>query len=295
MSKRILTAILTLTLVACERRQVAVPQQQTSPTTVPTPPPTVLLVPLDAGPLDTLALVAKPGTDHAGTSAELEQTGDFQGALVEARRALSASADDEELLGRIAKLSLRAKQPLVGAEALGRLATLRPTDPQPLVRQARLLLKGHDASGAAMAAREAMGRDEGLVEAPHVLGLALLRVSELAGAAAAFERSLQLDNTQGWALNNLGYTYLLSNQPEKAVDALEEAAERLPTVAMVHNNLGLALERVGRTDEARGAFLHASDLSPKYVKALVNAQRLARAATEPQLPQMTSEPALDAP
>jgi len=50
-------------------------------------------------------------------------------------------------------------------------------------------------------------------------------------------------------------------------------------VAYVQNNLGVALERVGRMDEAKRAFETAIHLSPRYLKAQLNAQRLQRLAS----------------
>jgi hypothetical protein len=49
----------------------------------------------------------------------------------------------------------------------------------------------------------------------------------------------------------------------------------------------VALERVGRHDEAKQAYLTATTLSPKYVKARVNATRVAKA---PQPGDVATEP-----
>ena len=68
--------------------------------------------------------------------------------------------------------------------------------------------------------------------------------------------------------------------------ALEHAAEVLPNVAYVHNNLGVALERVGRGDEAKAAYQQAMDLSPKYVKARINAARVAKVSQPTEEPQV---------
>ena len=59
----------------------------------------------------------------------------------------------------------------------------------------------------------------------------------------------------------------------------------------MQNNLGVALERVGRGDEAKAAYQHAMDLSPKYVKARINAARVAKApkADEAQLDDTMSD------
>ena len=59
---------------------------------------------------------------------------------------------------------------------------------------------------------------------------------------------------------------------------LETASVLLPYVAYVQNNYGVALERTGRHDEAKAAYQHAMDLSPKYVKARINVARMAKAA-----------------
>ncbi len=84
----------------------------------------------------------------------------------------------------------------------------------------------------------------------------------------------------GYALNNLGLTYLRASENEKAVAVLERASELLPQVAYVQNNFGVALERTGRRDEAKTAYQHAMDLSPKYVKARLNAARVAKVQIE---------------
>jgi tetratricopeptide (TPR) repeat protein len=65
---------------------------------------------------------------------------------------------------------------------------------------------------------------------------------------------------------------------QEAVEVLSKAAELLPNVAYVHNNLGVALERVGRTDEASAEYMLSTTLSPKYVKAALNHERVKRTA-----------------
>jgi Flp pilus assembly protein TadD len=50
-------------------------------------------------------------------------------------------------------------------------------------------------------------------------------------------------------------------------------------VAYVHNNLGVAYERLGRTEEAQAAYATATQLSPRYVKARVNSNRMGKVAS----------------
>jgi Flp pilus assembly protein TadD len=85
-------------------------------------------------------------------------------------------------------------------------------------------------------------------------------------------------------MNNLGLAYLRSDQNQKAVEILTQAAEFLPQVAYVQNNLGVALERVGQVGEAKLAYARATSLSPKYVKAQLNAKRVKRLASSNDQP-----------
>jgi Flp pilus assembly protein TadD len=245
----------------------------------------------DAGLVDRLALEHDtPTVDHLGRAEQLALEGDVKGGLTEARRALFTAPDDEETLTRVAQLARRAGQPALAAEAWERVAMLEPTDAQPLIARGRALLGARDFAGAVLAGRGAAARDEGDPEAWQVTGLAQLGLGELGGAIASFEKAVELSPQHGWALNNLGFACLRASQNERAVEVLERAAALLPQVAYVQNNLGVALERVGRADEAKAAYLHAMDLSPKYVKARLNAARVAKAPTGERLAEPDEAP-----
>jgi Flp pilus assembly protein TadD len=295
MSNKVLAAcIAALSLVACEEQQPPAPRVTTvvAPVITSKAPPLVrdagaplAVLPrlqFDAGQFDTLALVHDtPTVDHLARSKQLVADGDVKGALVEARRAVFTAPDDQETLTQVAKLARRVGQNELAAEAWGRVARVELADATPLVQQGRALLDTKDFAGAIMAGREAVARDEGNPEGYQVTGLGQLSLGELTGAIASFEKAVELSPQHGWALNNLGFAYLRANENAKAVEVLERASALLPTVAYVQNNLGVALERVGRGDEAKAAYQHAMDLSPKYVKARVNAARVAKAPTAP--------------
>lgn len=253
----------------------------------------ITIAPPEVAPVDVLAIAHdSPGVDHLGRARQLSTDGDVKGALLEARRALFTTPSDVETLGTVAKLSRRAGQPALSAEAWGRVAALTGDDALPLIQQARALLQVKDYPGAVMAGREAIVRDPGNVEAFQVTGIAQLAMNELGGAIASFEKAVELAPDHGWALNNLGFACLRANKNERAVTALEHAAELLPHVAYVHNNLGVALERVGRGDEAKAAYQQSMDLSPKYVKARINAARVAKVSApleEPQIDESMSD------
>jgi Flp pilus assembly protein TadD len=175
-------------------------------------------------------------------------------------------------------LARRTRDLKLSALAYERLATVNPEDATPLMQQARALLQLKDFQGARSAAHKALQRDPMDPETFQVLGRISLDEGALKDAIQQFERAVELEPEHGYALNNLGFAYLRANENEKAVLVLEHAAQLLPNVAFVMNNYGVALERLGRTDEAQNAYTQAMDLSPKYVKAMVNSQRLKKLA-----------------
>ena len=232
-------------------------------------------------PVDALALKHDATTvDHVARARQLMESLDSRGALTEARRALFTSPSDAETLELIAKLGRMAGQPSLSAEAWGRLAQQRPSDAVVCIKQARAFLQAKDFVGAIAAGKEASTRDPGNPEAFQATGIAQLASGDLSGAITSFRTVVALQPDHGYAMNNLGLAYLRANRNDEAVEILEEAIEHLSTVAYVHNNLGVAYERVGRSDDAKHAYQEAMDLSPKYVKARLNAARVAKSPIE---------------
>ncbi len=284
MKKRLVSCcIAVLSFAACQDEFQPVPRplpvKQAAAPVVQTPVAAVF----DAGkpmvdePVDVLSLKHdQPGVDHLGRAKQLSDDGDRAGALTEAKRAIFSMPVDEEALGFIAGLTSKMGKHDLAAEAYGRLALIRIDDATPLVSQARALVKVKDFGHASLAGRDAIRRDSGNPEAFQAAGLGYLGNGELQNAIFMFTKAIELKPDHGWALNNLGLAYLRANENEKAVEVLTRSAELLPTTAYVHNNLGVALERVGRKDEAKQAYLTSTTLSPKYVKARVNAARVAR-------------------
>jgi Flp pilus assembly protein TadD len=238
--------------------------------------------PVDAGtpavPEDLLSLAHehRGEVDHVGRARELKATGDFEGAVTESRKALFHDGADLEALAVITRVSELTGQRKLLVAALARAAELAPEDAEPLIRQARVLVGMGKTRDAIEVAQSALMRDGEDAEAYQVMGRAYLSRGDFPRAIELFKRTVELSPYHGFALNNLGFALLRTNENEDAVEVLTQAAEILPTVAYVHNNLGVALERVGRVEEAKLAFSTATSLSPKYVKARINANRLAK-------------------
>lgn len=234
-------------------------------------------VPLQPEPVDPIALVHEENriVDHLARSAMLREEGDLDGALAEARRAVYDSPEDVDALSAVDRLGQLMHDRTLRVNALSRVAKLKPDDATPLITQARVLLSMKQFDDAIATANEALERDDTNPEVFQALGRAYLSRRELTPAIANFQKVLSLDAEHGYALNNLGFAYLRANRNAEAVEVLTHAAQVLPNVAYVHNNLGIALERMGRTDDAKAEYMQASFLSPKYVKAQVNASRIA--------------------
>ncbi|MBM4778794.1 MAG: tetratricopeptide repeat protein [Archangiaceae bacterium] len=292
MKKQIVAAVAAaLAFAACED---STPKKVTVFPATPTPVVVAKVAPVipDSGvpltkveepvmPIDALALVHDTkNVDHLTRAKQLVQDQDPKGALTEARRALFSAPGDAETLELIAKLGRQAGQPSISAEAWGRLAQQRSGDAIASIKQARALLHAKDFGAAITAGREAATRDPGNPEAFQVTGLAQLSSGDLQGAITSFKTVIALQPDHGYAMNNLGLAYLRANMNEQAVEVLEDAIEQLPNVSYVQNNLGVAYERVGRADDAKHAYQQAMDLSPKYVKARVNAARVAKSPVE---------------
>jgi Flp pilus assembly protein TadD len=217
--------------------------------------------------------------NHLARARTLRELGDLSGALTECRRALYDAPEDAEALHVIARLGPLTGQTELAVLALEQLGRLSPEDASPLVQQARLLLSLGRPAEASRVAEESLWRDREDPKAYQVLGRALLATGNLSEAILRFQQAVHLAPEHGHALNNLGLAWLRANENAKAVEVLARAAARLPHVAYVHNNLGVAYERLGRTEEAQAAYAAATRLSPRYVKAHVNASRMNKVAS----------------
>lgn len=286
-SKKIVAGVVAaLTLTACEERAHQVPQAnvpvriphlERPPVSVATLVPVAMDASVAAPFVDALALPDDaPKLDHLALARVLKRDGAFDDALVEARKSLVKFPNDEQALTFIARLSTQLGQHALAQGAQERIAEIKTDDAVPLVRAARSAMAGADFDAAVTRAGQAILRDPFNADAHHVSGRAHLARGELKAAIDALEIAASLDPQNGYVLNTLGLAYLRANENEKAREVLEVAVDQVPNVAYVHNNLGVALERLALKDDAAKEDMAASTLSPKYVKALINSQRVAK-------------------
>ncbi len=98
------------------------------------------------------------------------------------------------------------------------------------------------------------------------LAVLLMRQGELAEAEKHFETAAAgLPAAQ--TFSDWGNCLLRQRRPEDAITKYERAIEVRPDFADAHFNLGLALEAVGRSDEARRSYAEAARLDPQNDEA----------------------------
>ena len=99
--------------------------------------------------------------------------------------------------------------------------------------------------------------DPKLTEAHNLLGVAYDKKGFGDRAKESFERAVKMQEDAD-TLNNLGFSLYQNGNYRAAVDRLKRAAKLAPTDERILNNLGLALCRLGKIDEAYKSFTRAT-------------------------------------
>lgn len=155
---------------------------------------------------------------------------------------------------------------------------------QPVFQLGRLLFQEKDYRGAAGWLKKVPETDTNFREAMFLLGLALYNTNDFPGAQAAFQlvaATVPLNEV----LNNLGATQSRQNKPE-AVDTLQRALEGDPADPDYQFNVGYALWKAGKFDEAAERFRAVLERKPDDEEATVFLGRcLKRASPRPGDPR----------
>ncbi len=104
----------------------------------------------------------------------------------------------------------------------------------------------------------------------NAIGIARADAGEPERAVEAFEQALRIDPKNAVAWQNIGLTRVHANRPQEALAAFDRAFalnERLPRA---WNGRGAALEELGRHGEALESWKRALELDPQQFEALLN-------------------------
>ncbi len=102
--------------------------------------------------------------------------------------------------------------------------------------------------------RAAIARKPSLPNLHYSLGHLLWKTLNVKEAREEFEAELKLDPRHAGALNELGDTYLLEHQPEKALPYLMRALAMGPSNPDIHRDLGTAYSQLGDNEKAATEF-----------------------------------------
>ena len=166
------------------------------------------------------------------------------------------------------------------AEARARLSTVLAADPANAFAL-RLLARCHHAAGdmqlAIDTAKAAVAADPVSEHGHRILANAYNSVGNRWAATNAAREALRLAPDE-WRCHWLLAECLRHSDPNAALPAAQRARELAPTEADVHVLYGVVVKQLGRTEEARAAYLHALSSNPNLATAHNNIAVLDRAS-----------------
>jgi len=190
----------------------------------------------------------------------LRNAGDAARALWVYLKAHELDISDPRPLVRIAELHL-GPDPERAVEIFSHLARQNDGCAAPLTGLGLAHLAQGDGAAAERVLRRALELDPDFPAAHNALGIVLEQRAAHDEARIHFARAIALQPSSYEPLNNLGASYLATRENAQALRTLERAALLEARDPAVFNNLGVALGRLGRHDEAFKAFLRAG---PEY-------------------------------
>lgn len=175
-------------------------------------------------------------------------------ARAELDRALALQADYAPALAALARLALAEGRVDDALGLADRAVAADPTDYESAYLAAQILLNQGKPDDAVARLKELLRSHSGHAGAANDLAWMLAeRGQESALALDLAKRAARLD-PRPETLDTLGFVQLKRGDAAAAVESFEKSLELAPDVASVRYRLGLALESLGRSDEALESF-----------------------------------------
>ena len=127
----------------------------------------------------------------------------------------------------------------------------------------------------------------------RLVGRAYQQLDDTESALSAYRDALVHDGTDAWSMNNMALILIQASRSEDAIGPLARAAQLREDLAVVRNNLGMALELTGRFDEAAQAYRDALEIDQTYIKAEENLRRVDGVKQRPGLEPIDLDVAAD--
>lgn len=152
------------------------------------------------------------------------------------------------------------------------------------VNLSRVLIEQKRLDDAIEQLTRASEADPESTEVPRLMARVYSAQQKTDEAIAAYRRAIALNDLDAWSMNNLGLLYFEQGFVEDAVPYLARAVEIKMNVPAFHNNLGMALEHMGRFGGAAEAYKGALAADPRYEKAKQNLARVEAVKGGPEEP-----------
>jgi arylsulfatase A-like enzyme/Flp pilus assembly protein TadD len=133
-----------------------------------------------------------------------------------------------------------------------------------------LLSETGDQQGALREIRPALDINPGDAELWNYLGVALWKLGELDEAEDCYRRALDLDRNYAGALNNLGSLSLTRRDPDKALEFFDRSLAFDPRLASAHNGKAVVRSMKGDLEGAVASWRKALEFEPGHLLALYN-------------------------
>jgi Flp pilus assembly protein TadD len=237
-----------------------------------------------AAPVDPVTLGAMSGKEQAlMVAAEgAERTGDKASAERDYQNAIAQSRGHVEAHLGLAKLYLGQKRTDQARAILIEAAKWQPKHPQVNYLLGKTYLADNDpkqADAAFARGLQTMPNDFNLLNGS---GIAADMMNDHERAQAYYTRAMGQRSGEDLTMvrTNLAMSYLLSNEPKKAVELLKEEAKQSGASAVTRHNLALAYGMIGRNTEAK-QLVHSEMTEDDRKMALERLKKYI--ATEPRL------------
>ena len=218
-------------------------------------------------------------TDFFADAESMMEQEDVEDAIVSYRKALGRDGENAEIWFKLGRAYSMLGQDSRGMECLEEAIDYKSDHAGAYSTMVRVMLDRGEDKSALSYAKTLRKIEPKTFRSAFLLGRSFARLKMWKESVAAFEDSLEEDPEHLWANNNLGYSALQIGEYEMAVFAYEVATGLEGAKPFMFNGLGYAYEKLGEPVHAMVAYDAAIDMNPRFVKALVNRERMVAALT----------------
>jgi tetratricopeptide (TPR) repeat protein len=201
----------------------------------------------------------------------LHERGDYAGAVQAFERILQQDPANAAARWGLGRALIKLKQMPRAVPHLEQAVAAQPKAPEPHYDLALAYLAVQRPADAVAHLTLALARQPQWIEALSLLGFALHQEGQPAEAEATLRRALALRPNHPETLNHLGLVAMRApGRIEEATRHFTSALAVQPALLEAWNNLGTALMKQNRLDEALSAYRRALALDPKFSKCKFN-------------------------